>query len=166
MLYIITGPAGVGKSTVSRKIAENSKKSVLIEGDEIYHQVVSGYKSAWLEGNHLRVFWKVCFETINIYLKEGYDVIFNYIINEKDLENIKLKFSNIPKKFVILMTSEEEILRRDLERPLDCQMKERTIILLRSFKEKKFDIKYYFDTTNLSINETVGEIEKNNKYTL
>lgn len=28
-LYIITGPAGVGKSTVSRKIAESKKKSVL-----------------------------------------------------------------------------------------------------------------------------------------
>ena len=38
-IYIITGPAGVGKSTISRKLAENSKKSVLIEGDEIYHHV-------------------------------------------------------------------------------------------------------------------------------
>lgn len=32
MLYIITGPAGVGKSTISKKIAESKKKSVLIEG--------------------------------------------------------------------------------------------------------------------------------------
>ena len=32
-LYIITGPSGVGKSTVSKKLAENSNKSVLIEGD-------------------------------------------------------------------------------------------------------------------------------------
>ena len=35
-LYIITGPAGVGKSTISRKIAECKSKSVLIEGDDIY----------------------------------------------------------------------------------------------------------------------------------
>ena len=39
-LYIITGPAGVGKSTISKKIVELKKKSALIEGDEIYHQVV------------------------------------------------------------------------------------------------------------------------------
>ncbi len=32
-LYVITGPAGVGKSTISRKIAEASSKSALIEGD-------------------------------------------------------------------------------------------------------------------------------------
>ena len=34
-LYIITGPAGVGKSTISKKIAESKKKSALIEEDDI-----------------------------------------------------------------------------------------------------------------------------------
>ena len=38
-LYVITGPAGVGKSTVSKRLAQNLSKSALIEGDEIYHQV-------------------------------------------------------------------------------------------------------------------------------
>ena len=40
MLYIITGPAGVGKSTVSKMLAETKVKSALIEGDDIYHQVI------------------------------------------------------------------------------------------------------------------------------
>ncbi len=35
-LYFITGPAGVGKSTVSKKLANKLIKSVLIEGDDIY----------------------------------------------------------------------------------------------------------------------------------
>lgn len=48
-LYIITGPAGVGKSTISRKLAQISNKSVLIEGDEIYAHVISSYQSAWKE---------------------------------------------------------------------------------------------------------------------
>lgn len=39
-LYIITGPAGVGKSTVSKELAKSNNKSVFIEGDDIYHQVV------------------------------------------------------------------------------------------------------------------------------
>ena len=44
-LYIITGPAGVGKSTVSKKIAESKSKSVLIEGDYIYSQVIGSYST-------------------------------------------------------------------------------------------------------------------------
>ena len=51
-LYVITGPAGVGKSTISKKLAEISSKSALVEGDDIYHQVISSYAPAWKEGNH------------------------------------------------------------------------------------------------------------------
>ena len=72
-LYIITGPAGVGKSTVSKMLAERFEKSVLIEGDEIYHQVVGGYAPAWKDGNHLDVFWKVCIDMMRTYLESGYD---------------------------------------------------------------------------------------------
>ena len=56
-LYIITGPSGVGKSTISRGIAERLNKSVLLEGDDFYHQVVGGYVQAWKPGNHLDVFF-------------------------------------------------------------------------------------------------------------
>lgn len=38
-LYIITGSAGVGKSTISKILAEKCSKSVLIEDDTIYHQI-------------------------------------------------------------------------------------------------------------------------------
>ena len=51
-LYIITGPAGVGKSTISKELAKSKEKSVLIEGDDIYSQVVGGHVSAWKEGNN------------------------------------------------------------------------------------------------------------------
>ncbi len=51
-LYVITGPAGVGKSTISKKLAEISSKSALVEGDDIYHQVISSYVPAWREETH------------------------------------------------------------------------------------------------------------------
>ena len=69
----------MGKSTISRRIAESKNKSVLIEGDDIYHQVVGGYVQAWKEGNHLDTFWKICLSSIKTYLEDGYDVIFNYV---------------------------------------------------------------------------------------
>lgn len=163
-LYIITGPAGVGKSTISRKLAELKDKSALIEGDEIYHQVVGGYMSPWKEGNHLEVFWKVCIDIIKNYLQNGYDVIFNYIVGLKDLDVLKEKFKEYYIKFVVLMVDEEILLKRDKERPLDWQMGERCIVLLNSFKDKGYENKYILDTSNLSIEDSVNTILEENRF--
>lgn len=165
-LYIITGPAGVGKSTISKKIAEMKTKSALIEGDEIYHQVVGGYTPAWKEGNHLNTFWKVCINSIQAYLNDGFDVIFNYIVNPTQLETIKKEFENYNIKFVVLLVDEDTLLARDKERPEDCQMKERCITLLNSFKNKNYDPKNILDTSKLSVDETISEIETNTKFNI
>ena len=165
-LYIITGPAGVWKSTISKKIPESKKKSSLIEGDEIYHQVVGGYVQAWKEGNHLETFWKVCINTIKTYLEDGYDVVFNYIVTPTPLEIMKEEFEDYSIKFVVLLVDEKTLLLRDKERPEDYQMKERCITLLNSFKNNKYNNQNILDTTNLSIEETVDIIENNNRFIL
>lgn len=165
-LYIITGPAGVGKSTISKEIAKLKSKSALIEGDDIYHQVIGGYVQAWKNGNHLETFWKVCINTIRIYLKNGYDVIFNYIVNAESLEIIQKEFKEYEIKFIVLLADENALLSRDRERPEECQMKERCITLLNSFKNKKFNQQNILDTTNLSINKIVNLIETKKEFIL
>lgn len=163
-LYVITGPAGVGKSTISKKIAETKNKSVLIEGDDIYHQVIGGYVQAWRDGNHLKTFWKVCISTIKIYLENGYDVIFNYIINPENIETIKAELKKYEIKFVVLLADEKSLLLRDKERPIECQMSERCSVLLNNFKNEKFSKLNILDTTNLSIEESINIIENQNKF--
>lgn len=165
-LYIITGPAGVGKSTISRKIAEQKNKSVLIEGDDIYHQVIGSYIPAWKEGNHLHIFWEICIKMTQMYLNNDYDVIFNYIINPLQLEYIRQNFKNYNIKFIILLADENTLLLRDKERPKDCQMKERCIELLYSFKNKDFNNENILDTSKLSIAETVSIIENEKRFIL
>ena len=166
-LYIITGPAGVGKSTISKEIAKLSNKSVLIEGDDIYHQVVGSYVPAWKEGNHLETFWKVCISMIQIYLKGGYDVVFNYIVTPKNLELMSAKIKEHTIKFIVLLVDETTLLLRDKERPTDCQMNERCVtLLLNNFKNTNYNAQNILDTTNLSIKETVQIIEKDNKFIL
>ena len=165
-LYIITGPAGVGKSTISQTLAKRSKKSALIEGDDIYHQVVSGYAQAWKPENHLKTFWKICINTIKIYLEDGFDVVFNYIVTPQNVDLIKSSIQNYNIRFVILLTDESTLLSRDKQRPIDCQMNERCITLLNAFKNRNYNLRNILDTSNLSIDETINIIENENRFIL
>ena len=67
-LYIITGPAGVGKTTISDMIAKKIDKCAVVEGDEIYHMVRNPYVSPWKENNHLEIFWKNVYSIIHNFL--------------------------------------------------------------------------------------------------
>lgn len=165
-LYIITGPAGVGKSTISQGLAKRSQKSALIEGDNIYHQVIGGYAQAWKPENHLKTFWKICINTIKIYLEDGFDVVFNYIISPKNIELIKSSIQNYNIKVVILLTDEFTLLSRDKQRPINCQMNERCLTLLNNFKNRNYNPKNILDTSNLSIDETLNIIENENRFIL
>ena len=163
-LYIVTGPAGVGKSSVSESLASSLPKSAVIEGDTIYNQIVGGYVPAWKEGNHLALFWELSINNIQFYLDKGYDVVFNYIFNKESLKNMinNINCKNI--KFLVLMTDEETLLKRDKERPEDCQMKERCLVLLNSFKQKGFDERFVLDTTNLTVEQCVEIIKNDNRF--
>ena len=165
-LYIITGPAGVGKSTISKELAKSYNKSALIEGDYIYHQVIGGFVQAWKEGNHLKTFWKVCVNIIKTYLEDGFDVVFNYIVTPENLELIKIAFKDYNVKFVVLITDEATLLARDKERPIDCQMGQRCLTLLNSFKNKNYNSNNILDTSNLSISKTVDIIKNDIKFAI
>ncbi len=163
-LYIITGPAGVGKSTISNMLANSLSKSSLIEGDDIYHMVAGGYVSPWLEGNHLELFWQNCKSLISNTLSAGYDVVFNYIVGKENLQDLADTFKDYNVKFVGLITDEKTLLQRDKLRPEDCRMGERCLVLLREFIEDGFDDKYILDTSNLSVSQCCNEILTNKRF--
>ena len=126
--------------------------------------VKGGYVSPWKEGNHLAVIWENDIAIISNFLKNGYDVVFNYIIKNDRFNLLKNQFPNIDIKFVVLMVDEETIVKRDKSRAIDCQMGERSLILLNEFKKSNFDNKYILDTSNLSIQETLDEIDSNDRF--
>lgn len=163
-LYIVTGPAGVGKSTISKKIAASLNKSALIEGDDIYNHFVGGRISPWKEGAPLDLFWENCVMLINNYLENGYDVVFNYIIKKGKFGELKKIFKDYEMRFTVLLTDEKTIVERDNLRPVDCRMGERSLILLNEFKETNFDDNYILDTSNMSVEDTVKEIVTNDRF--
>lgn len=157
-LYVITGPAGVGKSTVSYELGKKLDKSVVIEGDTIYNFFVGGRIKPWYPNAPLDLFWKNSIMLIKSYLENGYDVVFNYIIKNKELENLKEVFKDYEFIFSCLLVDESTIIKRDLLRPEDCQMHERCLVLLKEFMNCNYDNKYIIDSSNLTVEETVEKI--------
>lgn len=76
----------------------------------------------------------------------------------------KLRIQNYRIKFIVLLVDENTLLLRDKERPEDCQMKERCITLLKSFKNNNYNEKNILDTSKLSINEIISIIENDNRF--
>ena len=163
-LYLITGPAGVGKSTISHELANRIDKSALIEGDELYHQVVGSYVAPWLEGNHLDLMWQNAILLIKNYLDNNYDVIFNYIVEPDKLKLIKDNFKDYNLKFIVLMVDPDTLIKRDQNRDIDCQMGERCLVLLDNFKKHNYESKYILNTDNKDVDECVRDILDNDRY--
>jgi len=164
-LYLITGPSGIGKSTIS-EIISNKSNCALIEGDTIYHMVQGGFIPAWEEGNHLELFWKNSTDLITNFLNNDFNVVFNYIIMPKDIEYIKktLKDANVEIKLVVLIANEKTLISRDKTRPVDCQMGERSLILLNEFKKAEFNDNNIFDTSEYAIENIVKEIIEEKRF--
>jgi len=154
-LFIITGPAGVGKSAVSKELAKKLSKSAILEGDEIYHQVVGGEKP-WLEGNHLDLMWKNIFDLAQNYLAANIDVIINYIVYKDRLDDLIDRFEEYEINFVLLWADKEIIQYRDVNRGLEYKVG-RVETHLEKFLAQEYD-KRFFLINNKSLSEVSEEI--------
>ena len=155
-LYVLTGPAGVGKSTITKSLAEKIGKCAVIEGDEIYHQVV-GAQKPWLEGNHLEVMWKNILDLSQNYLEADIDVIINYIIYKDNLLKILKTLAKHEVHFVLIMANRETIIARDEGRDEDVQV-HRVDKHLEKFNSQGYDQKFVLNTENKTIEQEVDEI--------
>lgn len=165
-IYLITGPAGVGKTTISNIVANRLTKSCLLEGDDIYNLVKGGYVSPWKKENHLDLFWQNAFCLIENCLNAGFDVVFNYILNKKDVKKIKKQFLGVQIKFAVLLVNENVLLSRDKERPSDCQMGERCLVLLNDFLNENFNESNIIETSSKTKEEIAELILNSDKFNI
>jgi len=170
-VYIISGPAGVGKSTTSKELAKKFKNSAYISGDYVSHMHMNGRKKPWESSDEVALIWDNILSLTKNFIKYGNDIIVDYVTFPKEAEWVSrnLKSLNVEVIYVVLWTDKETLLTRDNMRMPSARMGERCTILVDEFIESGLKEKYIFDTTNTfsdDMSYVIHEIINNPKYKL
>lgn len=150
-IYIISGPAGVGKSTTSKGLAEQFNRSAYIEGDLINHMVVGGYLPPWESEESLLLVWENIADLSINFLHANKNVIIDYVAFPEEVEKFSRKIyaevKNIEIIYVVLWVDSIELLRRDTLRDREHQMGARCLELVNEFEIKAIDKRFFYNTT-------------------
>lgn len=168
-VYVISGPAGVGKSTTSQWLVHKLERSSFISGDDISHLTVNGRGKPWLCEETLKLTWmNIASLTKNI-LSFNFDVVIDYVTFPSEIKWLsdELREKDVRIVYVVLMVDANTIRMRDRSRPEEIQMGERSIILLKEFEELIIDTRFLLNTQNYDekqLDIIINEIMKNEQY--
>ncbi|MFB5762436.1 AAA family ATPase [Paenibacillus medicaginis] len=77
----MSGPLGVGKSTVSKELANSMKQCTLIEGDLLLHVYRGETEPPWEE--RLRLAWLNITAVTRNFLRHGFNVVIDFVVEEE-----------------------------------------------------------------------------------
>jgi len=164
-ICLITGPAGAGKSSVTKALAKKFPRSVVINVDRIRGMIVGGYKKPWPYDDEAELQLSLCAknacEIANNFLDKGFKVFIDDLVGRKLLEQYSEYFKNDNFKTFLLLPSLESLLKRFDKRGSNEELRTRTHDLHKSFLEKSDKLNWkIIDSSNLTLEETVEEIYK------
>lgn len=165
-IIIITGPAGVGKSTTSNYLVKNLKKSAYVEGDTISHMSIVGREKPWESESAHNLVWKNMKDLTKNFLEDGCQVVIDWIIFIEDVKSQLSDFleQGVTIRYVILWAEEDVHLERDKNRPEAIQMGERVIILRNQFMNSGADSRFYIDNTSLGVEEVIEIVLNSDRF--
>ncbi|MBW5444453.1 AAA family ATPase [Cohnella sp. CFH 77786] len=169
-VYIISGPAGVGKSTTSQRLVKELNRSAYISGDDVSLIPVNGRGKPWLDKDTLDLTWKNILSITKNLLDYEYDVIIDYVAFPKEVQWLSQELidRDIRIVYVVLLVDKETIIFRDQLRPVEFRMGDRSLILLTEFENEVELMDRYKLYTHLykeeQLSEIIEEIVKNDKY--
>jgi len=164
-ICLITGPAGSGKSSVSKALASKFERSAVIEVDTLRGMIKGGYARPWPHNEEvdlqLSLSAKNACDMANNLLEKGFSVFIDDVVGRKLLEQYSSFYKNKNFKAFLLMPSLEALLRRFDYRGNDKELRERTVELHKRFSEKKDKLNWHIiNSSDQTLEETVDEIYK------
>lgn len=126
-VYIVSGPLGVGKSTVSRTLAGSMRQSALIEGDLLLHLYRGETEPPWAD--RLRIAWSNIAAVTRNLASEGIDVVIDFVV-EEELPWFREQLAELDAKlyYAVLHAKPDTLLARLRQRG-DEQYIERSLFL-------------------------------------
>lgn len=170
-VYVLSGPAGVGKSTTSSALVNTLKNSAYISGDDVSHMHVNGREKPWESKAELALIWNNILSLTKNFMINGVDVVVDYVTFPEDAQWLKDKLEEFKVNvvYVVLWTDIETLLKRDQLRMKELQMGERCLILIEEFKKSGLDSKHLLDTSKKSsedLEQVIEEIMNNKQFRL
>ncbi|MBW8351305.1 AAA family ATPase [Bacillus sp. IITD106] len=163
-IYIISGPCGVGKSTVAKEVAKLVPKCALVEGDHLLHFYDDHSMLPWEE--RLWIAWKNLVDVTKNLLQHKLNVVIDFVV-EDELEWFCTYFSHldITFKYVVLRADKETLVERITDRG-DTYMIDRSLFLLNQLENEPFNEPFLYDTTDKEPAEIVKGIIEQKRFEL
>ena len=162
-VYLISGPIGAGKTTLSKTINKKNENCVLINGDALFWPLENIPNITWEK--RLQLTWKNILAVTKNYLNDGLNVVIDFVV-EDELEWFKTKIAKLnPKiKYVVLLASPDVLRARLQDRDNGLRYLDRSLTLLEKLSNDPNNQKFIIDTSDKSTEQVWEEFIKINNY--
>lgn len=163
-IYIISGPCGVGKSTLAKELANHLEKSALVEGDHFLELYGEGSEPPWEE--RLNIMWENIASTTNTLIQHDFNVIIDIVV-EDELEWFCKHFSHLNVKFkYIVLRADKDLLIERIEKRGDTYLIDRSLLLLNQLENTPGNEKHLYDTSNKQPGDILKDIIQSSRFDL
>ncbi len=162
IIYLISGPIGVGKSTTSKNIAQSIKNCVLIEGDNILHMFNCDSETSWED--RLSLTWENILTLTKNFIQHDFNVVIDFVV-EDELEWFCKQITDLQVilKYIVLRADKKKLIERIHTRG-DNDSLDRSLFLLNKLESSPLNKPFLYDTTLKHTAEIVDEIINDNGF--
>lgn len=160
--YILSGPCGCGKSTVSRLLCERLSPVYRIEGDALHDGFCEKDGVPWEK--RLEITWEHIRLLASNALSHGLNTVVDYVVEEELPELLETVSEFSPEVYYIVLTASAETLRERLLKRGDPDLTERSLFLRQKLMEENKG--FLLETENKTPRELAEEILGNPRFRL
>jgi len=155
-VYLISGPVGVGKSTLTRILSARIERAARIEGDVLMAMFDDKYDRTWEE--RLAMTWDNIAAVTRTFVRGGHPVVIDYVV-EEELEWFRGEMAELGAelRYVVLTAEEDAVMDRIRSRG-DIHMTDRSLFLLRKLRASEANAPYLLETTGRRPEDLAEEI--------